>query len=199
RAVVWLLCLLALLVGIGWVLELDALTLVGLSIMVVSTLVAGAIWWNAHVLARSDGERNAAEEARRESEARLQAILDHSRAFVYMKDLEGRYVFVNRTYEELFGVGRSELLGTTDDDLADADTAAARRARDRRVIESGEPMTGEYSAVLADGTEHTWVSVKFPLKDASGRVYAICGTYTDITDRKLMEEALQASEARFRV
>src|SRR5262249_45228359 len=198
-AAVWLLCLLALLVGIGWVLELDALTLVGLSIMVVSTLVAGATWWNAHVLARSDGHRRLADLALRESEARLQALLDPSPAFVYMKDLEGRYVFVNRTYEELFGIDRTEMLGKTDDDLVDVETAAARRARDRRVIESGEPLTGEYSAVLADGTEHTWVSVKFPLKDASGRVYAICGTYTDITDRKLMEEALQASEARFRV
>jgi PAS domain S-box-containing protein len=154
------------------------------------TLFAAAI--------RDVTSRIAAEEALRESEARLQAILDHSPAFVYMKDLEGRYVFVNRTYEELFGVARSEILGKTDDELVDAETAAGRRARDRLVIESGEPLTGEYTALLADGIEHTWVSVKFPLKDAGGRIYAICGTYTDITYRKEMEAALQASETRFR-
>jgi PAS domain S-box-containing protein len=143
--------------------------------------------------------RNAAGEALRESEARLQAILDHSPAFVYMKDLQGRYVFINRTYETLFDVDRAEFLGKTDHDLVDHVIADERRARDRLVIESGEPLTGEYAATLSDGSEHTWVSVKFPLKDARGDVYAICGVYTDITDRKVAEEALQASEARFRV
>src|SRR5206468_573704 len=121
------------------------------------TLFAAAI--------RDVSDRVAATDALRESEARLQAILDHSPAFVYMKDMNGRYVFVNRTYERLFHLDRETFIGKTDFDLVDAVAAEGRRGRDRLVIESGEPLVGEFATVLDDGVEHTWVSMKFPLKD----------------------------------
>src|SRR4051794_10887369 len=56
------------------------------------------------------------------------AILDSSRALISLKDLEGRYLFVNRQFEAVVGVGRDEVVGRTDDDLFPEGTAALFRA-----------------------------------------------------------------------
>ena len=65
--------------------------------------------------------------------------------------------------------------------------ANAFQANDRRVIEAKMPMEFEEIASL-DEELHTYVSVKFPLFDSTGAIYAVCGISTDITERKQMEE-----------
>jgi PAS domain S-box-containing protein len=62
-------------------------------------------------------ERERAARALRESEARLQAILDNSPAVIYLKDLRGRYLLVNQRFEDLFHVDRLRVRGKTDSDL----------------------------------------------------------------------------------
>jgi PAS domain S-box-containing protein len=61
-------------------------------------------------------ERKRAEAALRESEHRLQGIIDNSTAVIYLKDLQGRYLTINRQFESLFGVKRSDAIGKTDHD-----------------------------------------------------------------------------------
>ncbi len=127
----------------------------------------------------------------------LQSILDRSRAVVYVKDLDGRYTLVNRRHEELFGVSKENALGKTDADIFPAEIAGRLREADRRVAGSGVPEQLEEVVPHADGP-HTYISVKFPLTDASGRTYAVCGISTDITARTRAEEALRKSERFFR-
>ena len=81
--------------------------------------VVGVVGWNRDVTE----QRRAAEELRR-SEQRVQEIVDHCPAVIYLKDMEGRYLMHNRRYEELFGIERHGMLGKTDFDVFDEETGA---------------------------------------------------------------------------
>ncbi len=169
----------------------------GASLMAVSTmlLLVFVAVWNAKRLERSDLDRRRAAECLRESEQRLQSILDNTTALIYLKDVEGRLLFVNRRCEEVFHIPKDEAVGKTYHDFFPGEMADASRANDLRVLASGQPLEMEELAVHDDGV-HTYVSVKFPLIDSGGVPYAVCGISTDITARKQMEVALRESDER---
>ena len=132
-----------------------------------------------------------------ERDRMLQAIVDNSLAVIHVKDLQGRYVLVNRRHEVVFGRDRKETLGHTDHELFPRETADAFRVADQQVAAANDTSTEEETVPLPDGP-HTYVSTKGPLKDANGNAYAIFSISTDITRRKRAEVALRASEDRFR-
>ncbi len=140
-------------------------------------------------------QRHRAEETKRSSEELLQAIVDNSLAVIFVKDLEGRYLLINRRFEEIFQRSRATDLGRTDYDFFSKDTADALRDMDERVAAADQPLTEEETAPLADGP-HTYISIKCPLRDATGKTYAVFGISTDITDRKHAEVRLRAQLER---
>ncbi len=152
---------------------------------------------NAH-LEREIAERKQAEDSFHKNRQLLEAILDNSPAVIYMKDTCGRYVLVNQRYETLFNVPRAKLIGQTVSAIVPPETAARIQANDQQVLEAGRPMEFEERVPLADGF-HTYLSVKFPLKNADGVPNAVCGIATDITARKQAEEELRQSHERFLV
>ena len=131
------------------------------------------------------------------SDRELQSILDNSTAVIQVKDLRGRYLRVNRRFEEIFGLDRSQILGKTDHDLFPTEIADRFRANDVEVAETGRPLQFEEMAPHQDGP-HDYISVKFPLFDDTGMIYATAGIFTDITDRKLAEKKLRDNEQLFR-
>ena len=126
-------------------------------------------------------------------EQQLQAILDNSTAIIYLKDREGRYILVNRKFEEQFRLEPGGAIGKTDRDLFPGYMADAFRANDRRVLKEDASLETEEIAPGAGG-DHTYISVKFPLHDSTGQAYGVCGISTDITDRKVAETALKESK-----
>ncbi len=139
------------------------------------------------VIQRDLGRRERAEAALRENQGLLQSILDHTPAAVFLKDPDGRYLFVNHRFAELAGRASGEIAGTTDFDLFPHDLAQAARENDKKVLAAGGPLQFEETVLCADGP-HTHLAAKFPLRDSAGKIYATGGVSTDITDRKRVEQ-----------
>ena len=141
--------------------------------------------------------RKRAEAALHESRERVQAIIDNTPAVISVKDGEGRYTLVNRSFEQLFGIDRERAAGRSDEELFPGELAAAMRANDLRVMREHVPLQVEEAIEHPDGP-HTYLSAKFPLRDDAGQSYAVCAIATDITERKRAEQALRESEQHFR-
>jgi PAS domain S-box-containing protein len=137
------------------------------------------------------------------SEEQLRAILDNTTSIIYVKDLEGRYVLVNRRFNECFGLAGEDMLGHTDREVVPEATVVDFRRNDLRVLEAMVPMEFE-ETVPRPGGALTYLSTKFPLRDAAGVAYGVCGISTDITKRfeadreraRLLKETQDALQIR---
>ncbi|MEK6302038.1 MAG: PAS domain S-box protein [Acidobacteriota bacterium] len=128
-------------------------------------------------------ERKQAEQALDESRTHLQAILDNCPAMIFLKDVEGRYLRINKTFERTFNMSPEKVMGRTDAEVFSQELAAAFRATDARVLAAGCAMESEEEALYADGW-HAYIVQKFPLRNAAGDIFAVGGISTDITERK---------------
>ena len=134
--------------------------------------------------------RRKSESALRDSEERLRSILDHATTVVYMKDIDLHYVLVNRQFEKVFDVTNERVRGRTDFQIFSREQAARFASRDNTVLESGQPLEFE-EQLEVNGKIETYISIRFPLRDSEGYIYAVCGLDTNITDRKNFEMELQ--------
>jgi len=146
-------------------------------------------------IARDLTERKHSEEALRESQAFFNSFMDNSPAVAFMKDDEGRYVYVNKPFEKVFGQKLSFLKGRTSFDWLPPISAADTHEDDLKVLEAGRPQESIESLPAGDGTTHHWLVFKFPTIDSAGRRY-ISGVGVDITERRHAEEALAQQAQR---
>ncbi|MEG4035336.1 PAS domain-containing protein [Microcoleus sp. S36b_A4] len=143
-------------------------------------------------------DRQNTQKALRKSEALLQAILDNSTAVIYIKDVDGKYLLTNRHFDNLFDIAKEQITGKTDGDIFPQDKAAALRENDLKVLESCSPLTIEELIPQDDGP-HTYISLKFPLCNSEGKVYAVGTISTDVSDRKLAELTLEKAKAELEI
>jgi PAS domain S-box-containing protein len=136
--------------------------------------------------------RRRSERALLDSEHGLQQVLDNSSAIVFAKDLAGRYIFVNREFERVTGKVATDMIGRSDEAIFPPELSVRFRRNDLRVLLEKRSFQFEEAADFGRGPR-TFLSSKFPLIDADGDVYAVCGMSTDITDRKRMEDAFSAA------
>ncbi|WP_017316335.1 PAS domain S-box protein [Mastigocladopsis repens] len=130
-----------------------------------------------------------AEAALRESEERFQAFMNNTPAVAFMKDSEGRYVYLNKTLEHHFNIELANLQGKTDFDWIPQQTAKQVRENDTQVLSTGKVGQIIETVPTPDGRPHYWLVFKFPFQDGEGR-QLVGGVAFDITERKLLEQAL---------
>jgi PAS domain S-box-containing protein len=143
-------------------------------------------------IGRDVTEQRLIEDALKASQARFEAFMDNSPAVAFIKDEDGRMVYINRPFEERFGRHRNVVIGKFDADLWPAETAWKLRANDRQVLDSDQLTQVEEEVPNLDGPPSTWLSLKFPLHDPSGKRF-LAGFALDITDRKRAERELQSA------
>ena len=163
-----------------------------------------AIWDEAGRMTRMSGslqcvtDRKRAEDALRRSEQLLQDVADNTTAVIYVKDADGRFLFTNRRFEQLFHLTTEQIVGHTNHEIFPREIADAFRANDLQVLERNSMVEYEEQAPHEDGL-HTYLSIKFPLRDHTGKPYATCGISSDITERKRMEQTLRTHEEQLRL
>ena len=131
-----------------------------------------------------------------ENKQLLQSIIDNTSNPIFIKEINGQYLLINKQYESLFHISNEEIIGKTDHDFLPKEVADAYRNSDLEVVKALQELKTEETIEQLDGS-HTYIAVKFPLYDSVGRIYAIGGISTDITERKKLEESLKSADKFF--
>ncbi len=143
-------------------------------------------------------ERKRAEQTLQKRERLLQDVIDGSTSPVFLKDIDGKFITINKSLERMLGMSREEITGKTDYDIAPREVADYWRTHDKAAMANAQAIQIEEAADLPDG-HHIFLANKFPLVDADGQVYGVGAISHDITDRKQTERKLIDSEEKFRM
>ncbi len=141
-------------------------------------------------------KRNEAE--LQKSRSLFQGVIDSSLSVIYVKDREGRYLLGNKKFEEFSGHKLDDLVGKTDSMLYDKRQNIRYAKEDKLVFEKGMTLQYEESLIVNKLVRH-FFTTKIPLCDEQGNVYALCGNSWDMTALREAQDALAASEERYRL
>ena len=130
------------------------------------------------------------------SEIYLHSILQHSPALISVKDLDGNVVLASDHYKHLQNVDEDGFVGKNVFDVYPKDIAQALWDIDLATKNRRQTFESELQLMHGDGTLHTYFMVKFPLRDDSDEVFGVCTICTDISERKLAENALREQQSR---
>ncbi|MEP3244306.1 MAG: PAS domain S-box protein [Sneathiella sp.] len=142
--------------------------------------------------------RKKVERSLKENEALLQAIVNNSPAYIFVKDLEGRYIVSGNRFTDKVGWPRGFLQGKTDHEIFPPDVAHQLRENDLDVLAAGEPIA-EREAFTLEKNEITNLAVKFPLYDAEGQLKGVAGIATDVSELVAAEKKLKASSKQLEI
>jgi PAS domain S-box-containing protein len=137
-------------------------------------------------------ERKRAEEALRKSEKLFTAFMDHLPGFAWIKDVEGRYVYINETFLQL-----RNALGKTDAELWPAEIASTYRANDNQVIQTKNTLQ-TIEPFPKDPEQGCQIVSKFPIFDQDGAVVMVGGASVDISELVQAEKALEVQALRYK-
>lgn len=121
----------------------------------------------------------------------LKSIFNETDAYLFTKDLEGRYTYANQAVLDLFGCTLAELQGQDDRAFFDLALSDAIARNDRLVLDQQVALAREEINYLnSTGEKRFYWTVKKPMYDRDGDLIGLCGISTDITEHKLIEARL---------
>ncbi len=126
-----------------------------------------------------------------ETKARLEAFINAAPDLIYFKDKKGKYVVVNKAFEQAFGIETEKILGKDDAAILPADLAAQCIASDATIFSLRQPATREETLERSDGQKVVFETIKAPVFSADGSLMGLVGISRDITQRKKNEEELR--------
>lgn len=129
------------------------------------------------------------EQEMRQVHYRLESILENTPTVIFIKDLEGRYLLVNKRFEELLGVPSAQIIGKKDQDFPETFKSGQDVESDREVLQQGHQVNIEEKVETEQATRYFLIT-KFPLRDHMQQIYGLCGIATDITDRIRYEHGI---------
>ena len=115
---------------------------------------------------------------------------------IFFKDKDGNYLGCNQAFEQYFGAKESQIIGKTDFDFIDHDTATFFREMDKRMLISGKAQVNEDIIQYPDGKKATIEMHKMPYFYGD-EFPGVIGVGHDITMRKQQMQALREIEERF--
>jgi PAS domain S-box-containing protein len=151
----------------------------------------------AETLAQREAGRRETEKALSESEERFRLIIETSNEGIWVRDRDDKTTFVNRVMAEMIGCVPDEILGKPFTDFIYEEDI---QSHEETVFRRSQGSEEQYERRMCHQTGRevwTWVSA-VPMFDGSSNYIGSFGMFTDITDRKLAEQALLESEARLR-
>jgi rsbT co-antagonist protein RsbR len=123
----------------------------------------------------------------------IQATIDHVDAVIYLRDAEGVFTFINRTYMAVTGFTREAVIGKIDADLFPREVYEGFRVADRQVLTTRRVVEHEETLPQDDGL-HVFRSLKFPVLGADGALIAYGGISTDLTPQRRAEADLARTQ-----
>lgn len=173
---------------------LDAsLNWIEISLIILSVILLTVVYFIIRAQLRA---KNISQELLLENKQLLQSIIDNTSSPMFIKKINGEYLLINKEFQSLFKISNQEIIGKTDHDFLAPSTADAYRNSDFEVVKALKELKTEETILQADGM-HTYIAVKFPIYDAAKRIYAIGGIFTDISERKKLEESSKAADTFF--
>lgn len=119
-------------------------------------------------------------------------IINETKAYVFIKDLNGCYTFANQLVLDLFKISQNDLIGKDDSYFFDLDISNELKKNDEFVMKSGQSIEKEESNIIKEtGELKIYWSVKRPLYDKNENLIGIAGISTDITSRKMLEREIK--------
>lgn len=124
------------------------------------------------------------------NEARLSSVMDNVPAGIYLKDMRGRYLRVNRQYESWYSVTNKQVKGKTPLQVFSNADAHTSMKHDMIVRETGGIVEHEYR-VSSNGKDLTLLSTKFPIHDYRNEIIGTGSIISNVTESKQTERALR--------
>ena len=125
----------------------------------------------------------------------FQSIMNFCPVAIYVKDLQGRYLMINKKCEDDTGLTIEQIIGKTDFDIFPEEIATKFKSNDEEIIKSKTDRYWEEELILKDDRK-IFLSAKFPLSKSNGIPFGVCGISTDITERKRSIEMLEEHKNR---
>jgi PAS domain S-box-containing protein len=119
----------------------------------------------------------------RNKEQLLNAIINNTSSAIFVKDISGKYILVNKKFATDFGLEPESMIGKNAYDLFSKETADQLTQDENQIIQSAKGLTNEVN-IQTNESQKTMLTNKFPLIDENNNVFAICCVATDFTEIK---------------